>query len=603
MKKKNLIILLMIPFIISLLGIITINASFNTFYGDITSIEWEYEDQEAFSTNVNKYMLRATGKNSNDSPLADGNQLVWRVENKDKSILDPIAKIVIENGMSYLVPLAEGEVIITCSNLKGNVSKRMTAVLYSYGAITLTPVIKGSGSNIDSTIYYGEYDLEGSNKRPASFRLKYNCIPEDLNRSLEITTSDNINAKKENNEIIVNIINMNEDVASFVELKANTVTQRYDFKVVDEGVNCYKYDDLLECTNKSENGEIVVLRKSFESLKAYNSSDKNNVALFGHYNYGAKSFSFEDEVYRFNTTYNDEYIKQWNEFASSSRNYKPITKEVLTGLRVQKDFYGNGYTINMHNLTYPSMITEVNSNGELVKVPTLGPKDLFRGPKELYTLGDPNNMPLITAYGQDNSGIYIDGDNITVNDINMRSCDMGQSLSFLNTVGTTIDILGDNNTIKNSRISNGKSVIRSFSSNNLTIDNSLISNSLNFLITTGSNEFIKYDELSKFEFKGYDGSPYSLSLSEFLGKGKPGDEALNTFLSGRYTDIEAMRRSLYSMQEALNPRAMALDNYHGSMTINDTYLYHSGLAGICFETLFNGPFLYQKAPSLIEDLF
>ena len=48
MKKKNLIILLLIPFIISLLGIVTINISINTFYGDISSIEWEYDEIEAF---------------------------------------------------------------------------------------------------------------------------------------------------------------------------------------------------------------------------------------------------------------------------------------------------------------------------------------------------------------------------------------------------------------------------------------------------------------------------------------------------------------------------------------------------------------------------
>ena len=30
--------------------------------------------------------------------------------------------------------------------------------------------------------------------------------------------------------------------------------------------------------------------------------------------------------------------------------------------------------------------------------------NLFRGPLPFYTLGDPNGMALITAYGQDNAG-------------------------------------------------------------------------------------------------------------------------------------------------------------------------------------------------------
>ena len=40
----------------------------------------------------------------------------------------------------------------------------------------------------------------------------------------------------------------------------------YKFNVVDEGVNVYTYDDLLNCTNRSSEGEIVVLRTTFESL-------------------------------------------------------------------------------------------------------------------------------------------------------------------------------------------------------------------------------------------------------------------------------------------------------------------------------------------------
>ena len=78
MKKKNLIILLLIPFIISLLGIVTINISINTFYGDISSIEWDYDEIEAFELKEDKrYKLEATAKNSSNAPLDSGNTLIW----------------------------------------------------------------------------------------------------------------------------------------------------------------------------------------------------------------------------------------------------------------------------------------------------------------------------------------------------------------------------------------------------------------------------------------------------------------------------------------------------------------------------------------------
>ena len=256
----------------------------------------------------------------------------------------------------------------------------------------------------------------------------------------------------------------------------------------------------------------------------------------------------------------------------------------------------------MHNLTYPSQLIDVNNNGEILSVPSLGSGDLFRGPKELYTLGDPNNLPLITAYGQDNSGIYIDGDNITINDLNLKNCDLGSSLSFLDTVGSVIDVNGDNNTIKNSRISNGKNVIRSFSSNNLVIDNSLLSNALNFLFVTGSNEYIKHDELKEYSFIDSNGRTVNSSLKGFLNKQEEGDKILNSFLSGDYKDIDLMKKELMAIQASLNP-VDKIDGFRGSTVINDTYFYHSGLSAIAFETLFNGPFLYSKSPSLIEDLF
>ena len=597
MKKTNLIILLIIPFIISLLGIVTINVSINTFYGDITGIEWEYDDVEAFQLKDTKYQLKATPLNASNAPLDSGNGLIWMCENKDVTIEEKIAEIVSESGNYYLKPIKEGEVIITCSNFKGNIFKKMTAIIYTDGVVIITPEISGSQNNIDDNIYYGQYDLENNQKKEATFNFNVKCIPSEITDSLTLKeTSSNIVVNLQNKRVTIK----NSGDASFT-LSASGNSQTYDFKVVENGVNVYTYEDLLNCTNKSENGEVAVLRKSFETQETLNASSANNIELFGKIN-NKNKFDFTNDVYRFDTTYNNEYIKQWNEFAKNNSSYKEISNEIVAGLRIQKDFYGNGYTINMHSLTYPSSV--ILAEGTNLEIPVNGPDDLFQGPKPFYTLGDPYGLPLATAYGQDNVGMYIDGDNITVNDVNVKNCELKGSLSFLSTVGTVMDVNGDNNTIINSRLSNGKNVLRTFSTENFTLKNSLLSNSMNFLMEVGTNEYMSYNETKKHTFSTYEGINADSTLPEYLGEaGSQGDTDLNAYIMGSFTDPTAMRKSMDNIQNALNDRNAVNGIYRATITIDDTYFYNSGISAIAMETMFNGPFLYSPLPSMVTDIF
>lgn len=601
MKKKNLIILLIIPFIISLLGIVTINVSINTFYGDITGIQWDYDEVEAFELNDTKYLLKATPLNASNAPLDSGNGLIWTCENKDSTIEEPIAEIYYEKNNYYLQPNTEGEVIVTCSNLKGNIFRKMTAIIYTDGVVIITPTISGSQNNIDDDIYYGQYNLNNNQKVEATFNLNVKCIPEEIVDSLTVkSNTDNIVFNTQNKQVTIKGIG---DAKLVLSAGGNEAS--YSFKIVENGVNVYTYDDLLSCTNKSEQGEIICLRKSFESLDSYINRTTNNIELFGKSSSDNK-FDFSNDVYQFETTYNKEYIKQWNEFARSNSNlYSTTTSLINAGLRVQKDFYGNGYTINMHNLTYPSMVTQIDNNGTIIEFPTLSLTDLFRGPLPFYTLGDPNGMPLVTAYGQDNCGVYVDGDNITINDVNFINADLKGSMSFLDTVGTVMDIHGDNVTVKNSRLSNGKNVLRTFSCENFVLDNSLLSNARNFLIEVGSDEFMSYDETSKFEFSSsVDGSKSSSTLGEYLGdKDSKGDVDLTNYIMGQFTDADIMKESILAMQNALNNRSAIEDLYAGNITINDTYFYNSGISAIALNSMFNGPFLYSPLPSMVTDIF
>ena len=82
--KKNIIILLLIPFLIALLSVITVNATVDIISPDILSIEWDYNDHEGFKKSDYLYKLQAYGKTNSDVTVAEGNQLVFEVKNKDK---------------------------------------------------------------------------------------------------------------------------------------------------------------------------------------------------------------------------------------------------------------------------------------------------------------------------------------------------------------------------------------------------------------------------------------------------------------------------------------------------------------------------------------
>lgn len=604
MKKKNLIILLLIPFVITLVGVITINTTFNFIENDMIGIDWSYDEIEGIKLEDKLHKLVASPIYEQGYPPLKEEALVWSVYDSDNHEENKYAKIVNENDNWYLQPLQIGEVKVTCSNKKGNIFKTMTVIIFKEGAIVVQSKIKASQNNIDPNIYYGEYDFDKSlNKQKATFEFEVKTIGDlQINDLQYVNNTPDIIEIDEVNKVVK--IKTSGDASFTVKTNNDEMVKpmTYSFKVVKDGVNVYDYNQLLACTNKSTNGEIVVLRKSFESVNNLNNTTDNNVVCFGNYTDG-KKIDFTSDVYSFETTYNQDYIKAWNEFVNSNPRYKKISNRVLAGIRVQKDFYGNGYTINLHNLTFPSSTMDVvDSNGNKTTIPALSKDDLYRGPLPFYSLGEHDNMPLIEAFGQDNVGMYVDGSDILVNDVNLKNCDFGNLMSNLDYVGTVLETNGNNITIKNSRLSNGKQVVRSFSSTNVSIVNSMLSNARNFLLTIGSNDYIKADLLKEYEFTLLNGEKITSTINNYLMKSNAGDDTLNAFVIGSFTDKEKMRKAILDIQNALNDESLIKDIYKGSMNIKDTMFYRSGIASIGMDTMFSGPFLESSTPSVVNML-
>lgn len=623
MKKKNLIILLLIPFVIALLAIGGETIKRIALENELVDIEWNYKEVEDFEFSTTPYELDARPVMKKKTTDDFSNLLTWQVENENKEDTTEYVKVYYDENEKkwYLKTLkitGINEVIVSCSN-GAAIIKSMKVVIWDMdnAAFAVTPVISASQSNIDKNVYYGEYDITNYVKTKAKIAFNVKVFPESFSSMIYVVnTTDNINFNLDTKEVTVKEAG---DASFTLGLTKEGLTDPYTYnlKIVKDGVNVFNYQDLLYCTNYSDNGEIVVLRKSLESLEnAYEFKGKdilldnegnpvrkkNNVDIFGSYNIKKESYYFSDEVYRFTTTYNKNYIDQWNEYVKSKGSKNTISDQVIAGLRVQKDFYGNGYTLNLHNLTFPTGKITETIDGEDYIIATLSPRDIFRGPLPFYTLGDHNGLALVEAYGQDNIGMYIDGDNITINDINLKSCDVGFFMSNLETVGTTLETHGNNITIKNSKISNGKTVVRSFSSMDTVIDNCYLSTAYNFLVSIGSNEYIKFNEDEIKEFVALDGSTVNSSIKEYFKKTGPADNILNGYLTADFESKTKMRESILSLQRSFNQKEMIENIYKGSLKINNTYLYKSNIASIGIESMFNGPFLYSYIPSAISEI-
>lgn len=608
-SSKTLIILLVIPFAIALLSFISVIVLNNTVAADISGINWEYQANVGFKISDEPYKLKAEAEIDESLVIAPGNELTWFLRNVDNSD-NEYAKIEQKGQDYYLYALNEGKVEVVCQNVRGTVSKYFTATIYENGTIIVNTKQPRSDANVDKNIYFGQYDLsyssltlDGATNKEAQIEL----VPTLLGGSGEeeiYCTSKTTNAITSGHTVIVK--DSGHVVIDFFTTGVNSMFGSFEFEVIKDGYNIYSYNDMLMCTNFSSEGKTMVLQTNFESLKnmyvvengIYQNtiiSGKENNALFGNFNFSTQRFSFRDEITYIPSTYNTKFIEQYN-----NANNTNATKDITVGLHVKKDIYGNGFTINAHGLTYPTHGT-YNEAGKLV--PTRG-EDYFYGPLAFVTIGNLEQMPVVKAYGQDNALIYLDGSNLTINDVKVRNTNEIDNMYNLIYSGSVIDVNGHNNTIKNSILSNGRNIVRAFCADGLTIDNCILKNAAQFLLTLGSNEYTAYDTEQTVK-ASYNGKTYSDTFDNFYAqdnkeKGAIGilDQIFNAPKMTNQNDISNALSSLNQIQSGLDNVAPLKDEegntiYNDEINVSRTYFSNSGIFSIAFETMFNGAFLYN----------
>ena len=645
MKKKTLIILLIIPFIIGLLSFVSVILLNINVATNISRIDTPYNnDGEGFKISETPIRLEATPViNDPNAILRDGNNLIWEIEDKeDKKEIAEVTSS--DNEIFYLNTYSEGEVTLVCHTENNGVSTRIRGIIYENGAIIVTPKYGSTGEQVNDIRNFGEYDISYNEvnknnlytKNKAEIEVNINVYGDNIsNNDIKVEeTSDNISFN--DNKITINSY---KDGKGYITLSAGYISDTYTFNIIKDAINVYSYDDLLMCTNFNSEGEKVVLQTSLSSLSdvyigesipisgdvginqgAYyykvdlpltKKNPSRNVELFGNFDASNNKFNFNDELYYTETTYNHEFIDEYNK----NNPDKEISDEIKVGIRVQKDFYGNGFTINMNNLCFPSN----GSIDEVARKLIPGEEDYFKGPLSFVSIsGELVGIDeIIKAFGQDNVGMYIDGDNITIDDLHIQNIDDNSNKRNYAYIGTVIDVNGNNNTIKNSIISLGKTLVRAFNSDNLLIDNSILTRSGEFNLKVGSdkyNKVIEYNEvnISSNEYRFNGSTKDFMNIDNYL-EGLTANNILEKYLdvdmlgggSNLNIDKTELNRLLYLVQDSLNNLDNIINsdgsvNYAQTININDTSFDDSGLFSIALETMFNGPYLYNGSSFTVK---
>ena len=247
-------------------------------------------------------------------------------------------------------------------------------------------------------------------------------------------------------------------------------------------------------------------------------------------------------------------------------------------LEVRSSIYGNGYEINAHNSTYEQKVDENKSLLYQNNPP-------FTGPLDFVKVGDPNGTTATASVkAQDNIfiGLY---DNASLNNVVVKNCNDVNDLTYLDYMGTTVELLGDNCSINYSRISNARTVIRAFGDAldcnkivHLNIYNSVLSNGRDFIMRIGSNKF-KDGKLDPNNVNDMDRTSLYLDPSDIISI--PFNDVNNAkSVQEYYESLDSNKKAEYDKKY--------ITTY---VTLSNVAFRNSGIFSIGLDSHFSGPAL------------
>ena len=163
------------------------------------------------------------------------------------------------------------------------------------------------------------------------------------------------------------------------------------------------------------------------------------------------------------------------------------------------------------------------------------------------------------------------------------------------------EVKGEDVTIQNSFLRYGRTCLRAMDADGLLVRNCLMENSREFLMKVGSDEFASTDPEKRVTYQ-HKGDYYSGAISGLMDRSYGAADRLFNEALGLQEgdDPEGTLEPAMVIQEALDGDP-GLEP--AEIVVEDTQFGRSGLFPIAFDSLFNGPFLYNGLPSLIQDVF
>lgn len=333
---------------------------------------------------------------------------------------------------------------------------------------------------------------------------------------------------------------LNAELKNYNQYFGTNICAKIRLRAVKDGRNVGNYEELKTVT---EAGHIVVLTRN---------------VMLGVKNDGTAMTEDElkKDVKKFITTYDKTYLEN-----SKENQY------VQYLIEFKNHVYGNGFEINADKFTQCKDAT--------------GLPKIFKGPLNFVAISS------ASVKGQDNISFLVKTDNVLINNVVLKGCsddslleEDGQfNLSKLNYVGTTLEI-AKSATLLNSRVSNGRTVVRIFAGGstmgspvvedksafnvqdekiNVHIESCVLSNAREFILKIGSNRALKQiNEVQR----------------ELLNENKEPKEPYKPYDERNKTD------------KYFN------DNYLiNDVTLKNSVLETSGLFSVGMETHFSGEFL------------
>ena len=186
-------------------------------------------------------------------------------------------------------------------------------------------------------------------------------------------------------------------------------------------------------------------------------------------------------------------------------NNKSDEAKIRYCLEITSNIYGNGFAIDANNIT--RSIDKYNYS-------------IFNGALDLVALKYGNTSSNnARVKSQDNIIFLVKKNGISINNIELKGCsdssliESGKTnLAKLNNVGTVLEVVGDNTSLKYSRVNNGRTVVRIYGStyesdhskliSNLDnyktetlITNCILTNAREFILKVGSNQLLKNESV------------------------------------------------------------------------------------------------------------